>query len=143
MSQEQHPVLQTFKRVFDQLDRDHLGIVDELYTSDIHFKDPIHELNGIGELRKYYTRLYDGVDECKFLWHDEIVGAGQATITWTMVMTHLRFRPGIPVEMPGISHLRFRDGKVSSHQDYFDMGVMIYERVPLLGGIIRRIKARL
>lgn len=143
MSPSSHPALQTFKRVFDALDRDHIALVHELYTPDIHFIDPIHEIKGIEGLETYYIRLYEGVANCQFKWGDEIVSGDQGVITWTMVMTHKRFRPGETLEMPGASHLKFRDDQVAVHHDYFDMGRMIYERVPLLGGVIRRIKARL
>ena len=44
----------------------------------------------------------------------------------------------------GSAICKFRqDGKVFQHHDYFDMGEFIYERVPVLGGVIRAIKNRL
>ena len=57
---------------------------------------------------------------------------------------HARFRRGETLELRGVSHLKFRDdGKVFQHHDYFDMGEFIYERVAVLGGVIRAIKSRL
>lgn len=132
-----------FKSTFDRLDAGSIDLVDSIYTPDIHFIDPIHEYRGLEPLRKYYTRLYEGVDQCRFEWHFEVGSGQEVVLTWTMVMTHKHFRPGREVRMPGASHLRFRDGKACYHHDYFDMGVMIYERVPLLGALIRRIKGRL
>ncbi|MCC5876828.1 MAG: nuclear transport factor 2 family protein [Candidatus Sumerlaeia bacterium] len=129
--------------MFNELNWDNIDLVEELYTPDVYFNDPIHELKGIDELTRYYIRLYDGVEKCHFHWHDEVANDGQGMIAWTMVMSHKRFRKGETLEMPGVSHLRFREGKVAWHRDYFDMGRMIYERVPLLGGVIRRIKKRL
>jgi len=38
-----------------------------------------------------------------------------------------------------MSHLKFADGKVISHRDYFDLGEMLYEHIPLLGGVIKSI----
>jgi len=32
---------------------------------------------------------------------------------------------------------------VTYHRDYFDLGALIYERVPVLGGLIRGIKGRM
>ena len=44
---------------------------------------------------------------------------------------------------PG-SHLRFAaDGRIAYHRDYWDAAEEVYEKVPLLGGLLRRIKRRL
>ena len=137
------PAVDHFIRIFDALDRDHISLVSELYTEDIEFIDPVHRLRGLAQVEDYFRRLYDGVDSCRFRWQDVVTSGNQACITWTMSMVHRRFRPGIEVTMPGISHLRLEGTKVSRHQDYFDMGVLIYERIPLLGGILRSIKKKL
>ena len=34
-------------------------------------------------------------------------------------------------------------GKVCQHRDYFDLGAMLYEQLPLLGPVVRTIKMRL
>ncbi|HGP4674712.1 TPA: nuclear transport factor 2 family protein, partial [Vibrio cholerae O1] len=39
--------------------------------------------------------------------------------------------------------LHFAEGKVTYHRDYFDMGEMLYEQLPVLGQVIRAIKRRL
>ncbi|HDY7901818.1 TPA: nuclear transport factor 2 family protein, partial [Vibrio vulnificus] len=52
-------------------------------------------------------------------------------------------KKGACVEVKGVSHLKFEAGKVIYHRDYFDLGEMLYENLPLLGGIIRAIKQRL
>ena len=41
------------------------------------------------------------------------------------------------------SYLKTRNGKIYYHRDYFDMGAMVYEQLPLLGRIVRKIKQRL
>ena len=66
------------------------------------------------------------------------------TVNRPLEVANARFRPGETLELRGVSHLKFRDdGKVFQHHDYFDMGEFIYERVHLLGGVIRMIKSRL
>jgi hypothetical protein len=59
-----------------------------------------------------------------------------------MRFQHARFRKGETRELRGVSHIKF-NGKVYYHHDYFDMGAFIYERVPVLGTVIRTIKNRL
>ena len=42
-----------------------------------------------------------------------------------------------------MTHVRFDDqGRVLFHQDYWDAGSVVYERVPVLGSLVRFVKAR-
>lgn len=135
-------VTERFQRVFNNLNSQSLHLVDELYSHEVFFIDPIHEVRGVGNLRRYFGNLYQNVELCQFDFHACVEGEGQAMLSWTMKLKHRTFRPGELVEVPGASLIRFRE-QVDFHQDYFDVGRLIYERVPLLGGVIRRIKARL
>lgn len=136
--------LDRFKAVFNQLNRETLHLLEDIYTPDVQFRDPVHELNGLPALRAYYGRLYDGVVSCRFEFEAEVIDGRQGMLVWVMRFQHARFRRGETLELRGVSHLKFRDdGKVFQHHDYFDMGAFIYERIPVLGGVIRSIKNRL
>jgi len=44
----------------------------------------------------------------------------------------------------GASHLRLApDGRIAYHRDYWDVAEELYEKVPLLGTLMRAIKRRL
>ncbi len=136
--------LDHFKSLFNQLNKDNLHLLDEIYTPDVCFRDPVHALNGLPALRDYYRRLYDGVVSCQFGFEAEVIDGQQGMLVWIMRFQHARFRAGEMLELRGVSHLQFRhDGRVYNHRDYFDMGEFIYERVPVLGSVIRAIKHRL
>jgi hypothetical protein len=45
------------------------------------------------------------------------------------------------VTVPGSTHIKYRE-KVHYHRDYFDAGALLYEQIPLVGFMIRAIKAR-
>ncbi|MCT7655735.1 hypothetical protein MBH78_16005 [Oceanimonas sp. NS1] len=53
-----------------------------------------------------------------------------------------RLNGGRPVTVPGVSHLCFADS-IYYHRDFFDLGAMLYEQLPLLGKGIRALKRRL
>lgn len=136
--------LDRFKTAFNQLNKDRLDLLEEIYAPDVAFRDPVHELRGLPALRDYYGRLYRDVVSCRFDFEDEVIAGQQGMLVWIMRFQHARFRRGETLELRGVSHLKFRDdGKVFQHHDYFDMGEFIYERVHLLGGVIRMIKSRL
>ncbi len=137
-------LLDNFKSIFNQLNNNNLELLDEIYTMDVIFRDPVHALNGLPALRDYYARLYDGVRSCQFEFEAEVIDGRQGMLVWIMRFQHTRFRAGETLELRGVSHLRFlEDGRVNYHRDYFDMGEFIYERVPVLGSVIRAIKRRL
>ena len=136
--------LDRFKTAFNQLNKDRLDLLEEIYAPDVAFRDPVHELRGLPALRDYYGRLYQGVVSCRFDFEDEVIAGQQGMLVWNMRFQHARFRRGEMLELRGVSHLQFHDdGKVFQHHDYFDMGAFIYERIPVLGGVIRAIKHRL
>ncbi len=135
-------VVHRFKRIYNQLDANSIDLVEELYTPGIHFTDPVRDVHGIEELRSYFADLYGGVARCRFKFTGDVVTGNSASIQWIMVMRHKRFRPKDIVRLPGVSIIEFGD-RIHRHRDYFDLGELIYERVPVLGSVIRGIKARM
>lgn len=134
-----HPVA-VFCRVFTRLTPDTPMPLDELYTPDVRFEDPLHRLEGLGQLRQYFTRLNAGLVEGRFSFDELLVGETTAMVPWTMYLRLRRMQQ--PVVVTGCSHLRY-EAKVSQQRDYFDLGALIYEHIPVFGAVVRRIKASL
>ena len=59
-----------------------------------------------------------------------------------MSYSHKRLNSAQPIQVQGHSLLKMADDKVIYHRDYVDLGAMLYEHIPLLGKVIRTIKAR-
>jgi len=134
--------VETFKDTYNRLTRSSLSLLDILYDESVLFEDPLHRIQGLPALRAYFERLYADVHSCRFTFEAEVAQADQAFLTWTMHLRHRRFHPGETLHLPGASHIRFTD-KVVYHRDYFDVGALLYERVPLLGPLVRALKSRL
>ena len=47
------------------------------------------------------------------------------------------------ITLDGTTQLKVEDEKIIYHKDYYDLGEMVYEHIPLLGSIIKMIKRRL
>lgn len=135
------PIVDRFRETFQRLGADSLELLDELYGAEIVFEDPLHTVRGLDALRNYFATLYEGVVSCRFDFHEELVVDGRASLTWTMHLEHRRFHKGRIIEVAGASFIHFGD-KVEFHRDYFDVGQLVYERVPLLGGLVRAVKRR-
>lgn len=136
---QSHPVA-LFCRVFTRLTPDTPMPLAELYTADVRFEDPLHQLAGLEQVRQYFTRLNASLVEGRFSFGAALVGETLAMVPWTMHLSLKRLRR--PVVVAGCSHLRY-DLKVSYQRDYFDLGALIYEQIPVLGALIRGMKASL
>jgi hypothetical protein len=136
--------LDTFLTTFNRLDKHNLSLLETMYHPDICFEDPAHSLNGLPALKDYFASLYENVRSIGFTFISRMQSGDQAFVTWTMQMSHPRLAKGRPVSIKGCSCLTFSpDGRVIGHRDFFDLGAMIYEHLPLLGGLIRTVKKRL
>jgi len=133
-----------FKEVLNALDRDHMELVDEVYAPDMRFQDPVHALEGRDAFRVYLERLYANVKHCHFKIRHEALQGDTAFIAWTMELRHARFRKHETLYLDGMSMVIFgSDGKINVHHDSFDLGAMLYERLPILGRIAKYIKGAL
>ena len=135
--------LRQFAQRFAQLDKDNLQRLGELYTDDVRFTDPLHEVQGLGQLRGYFAELYANVSELRFDFHgfDQITES-EGYLRWVMSYRHPRLAGGRLIRVDGCSHLRWRD-KVYCHRDYFDAGALLYEHLPVLGRAIAWLKRRM
>ncbi|WP_062386987.1 nuclear transport factor 2 family protein [Pseudomonas abietaniphila] len=136
--------LRDYARRFAELDKDNLHLLGELYSNDIAFADPLHEVHGLPDLRKYFEDLYANVTGLQFEFHAfDQVREGKGYLRWTMTYRHPRLKQGEPIVVPGCSHLLWADNKVFQHRDFFDAGALLYEHLPVMGRMIRWLKGRL
>lgn len=83
--------LHGFARQFAQLNKDNLHRLGELYSDDIHFTDPLHEVQGLVQLRDYFRELYSNVSELRFDFHGfDPIGDGEGYLRWVMSYRHPR-----------------------------------------------------
>jgi hypothetical protein len=59
-----------------------------------------------------------------------------------MTFSHSGLNGGKPVQVRGVTLIRFTD-RIYYHEDFFDLGAMLYQHVPVLGSVIRYLNNRL
>lgn len=135
------PILEPFKDFYRDLGNADLGRLGSFYASDILFKDPVHEIKGLVEVEDYFNNLCAGLDECRFEYLDELHGEQSAYLKWSMHFRHQKLGNELH-SVRGVSHLKWSE-KIEYHEDFYDMGAMLYEQLPLLGPVTRWLKRRL
>jgi len=135
------PLLERFCTLYQSLNKDNLAGLKEIYSDNVLFVDPMHQVHGIEALTAYFSHLYENMDYCHFHIDQVIAQEGQACIVWRMEYAHQKIKKGQRIVVEGASHLQFSE-KIDNHRDYLDLGQMLYEQLPLIGAVIKTIKKR-
>ena len=135
-------LIERFKSYFKRLHEADLSQLRGLYSDDVLFKDPVHEIRGLVELEDYFTTMCADLSDCRFEYLDEAVTAQTAYIKWMMHFKHPRLGNRL-ISVRGVSHLKIADDRIDYHEDFYDMGAMLYEQLPLLGNVTRWLRLRL
>jgi limonene-1,2-epoxide hydrolase len=133
------------KDAFTRLNYENLHVVDEFYDENLEFHDPIGSLKGRENMRSYYKKMYEGLKSIKFDYHEAISNDKTVVLVWKMTYAVDKLNSGAPIVVEGNSVIKFggQEDKVVYHRDYFDVGAMVYEFIPVLGWGVRKVKARL
>jgi len=116
--------------------------IDEIYAVDAWFKDPFNEVRGVESIRRIFEHMFEQVDSPRFVVREVLAEGDGAFLTWDFVFRNRRLGDGQQV-IHGASHLRLdADGRVNYHRDYWDAAEELYEKIPLLGGLMRAVKRR-
>ncbi len=128
-------------RFFEALTPADLDRLGDVYTDDAAFKDPFNEVRGLAAIRGVYQHMFDRLDGPRFVVQDRIAQDGQAFITWDFVFAFRGER--VMRTIRGATQFRFADdGRIAVHRDYWDAAEELYEKLPVLGGLMRWLKRR-
>ena len=113
----------------------------EFYSADAYFKDPFNEVRGVDAIAGIFAHMFRQVEMQRFVVTERVADAGGAMLVWDF---HYRVRLWGRCDkqvIRGVSHLKFgADGKVIYHRDYWDAAEELYMKLPLLGGLMRRLR---
>ena len=134
------PRLEQLIRFFEQIDPSNVSQLSRVYTPDAFFKDPFNEVSGIDAITHIFRHMFDQVDSPRFIITNSVIQGEQAFLTWDFLFRMKRFSAEEHC-IRGATHVRFAaDGRVNFHRDYWDAAEELYEKLPLLGSLMRALK---
>jgi hypothetical protein len=87
--------------------------------------------------------MYVTLENPRFLITGRIVQDTQCFMTWEFRFAFRRFKQGRVQCIFGGSHLVLNDeGRITRHRDYWDAAEELYEKLPLVGSLMRWMKRR-
>ncbi len=134
--------LKPFVTFFEQLRPEDLPQLARFYAADTRFKDPFNEVVGVEAVAGIFRHMFDSLDGPRFVVRDVVVQGDQAFLAWDFLFRMRRFNRAEQC-IRGGSHLRFgADGRITEHRDYWDAAEELYEKLPVLGALMRWLKRR-
>ena len=123
-----------------------LDRLPEFMAPDIHFRDPFKDLHGLPQVTAAFGRIYRMIRDVDITVHDRAFGGDASAgsvcyLRWTFAYT---LRSGRRLTIEGMSEIRFgADGLATEHIDQWDAAGQVYEKLPLIGALLRMIRRRI
>jgi steroid delta-isomerase len=142
MAQATDPRIARIVQAFEELSPHSLVQLGDLYTADACFKDPFNEVRGVPAIRAVFEHMYATLDAPRFVVRDVVAQGDQCFLTWDFIFRMRRFNRSEQTVRGG-SHLKLAaDGRIRRHRDYWDVAEELYEKLPVLGSLMRWLKRR-
>jgi len=113
-----------------------------IYHENITFKDPFNEVRGIKAVYSVFAHMYSNLDNPRFVILEYMEKENIIYVKWDFLFVFKGEKKESSFE--GVSRLVVNeDDKVIFHIDYWDAAEHIYEKIPLVGSLLRYIKRKI
>ena len=117
--------------------------VAEFYAPDAYFKDPFNEVRGLKAIEGVYSHMFEALTAPRFIVTSQIVDGSACFLIWDFKFYFKSYDKTTEQTVRGGSHLVLdANGKITSHRDYWDAAEELYEKLPVVGGVMRWLKRR-
>jgi len=136
----QHALLRIVS-FFENLKAQDVPRLAQIYARDARFKDPFNDVQGLTEIEAVFAHMFKSLDQPHFVVQDRMVSGRQIFLSWDF---RFRFKNESAWQnIRGATHLRLDEqGLVTEHRDYWDAAEELYEKLPILGSLMRWLKRR-
>ena len=129
---------------YETLSPQSLGRLGDVYAPHARFKDPFNEVVGEAAIQAIFRTMFETLQAPRFVVTDVAGDARAACLLWEFHFCSPRIAGGTPQCIRGASWLAFDDqGRVKLHRDYWDAAEELYEKLPVVGSLMRWLKSRL
>lgn len=136
---------QHIQRVIDQFENLSPNSIDALvalYSKDAFFKDPFNEVKGHADIRHIFTHMFTQVNNPHFVIKNTLENGSHACLIWEFIF-QLKQSPEMNQVIRGCTWMTFNEASlITEHRDYWDAAEELYEKIPVLGAMMRWLKKR-
>jgi ketosteroid isomerase-like protein len=136
---------QHIQRVIDQFENLAPNSIDALvalYSKDAFFKDPFNEVKGHAHIKHIFSHMFTQVNNPHFVIKNTLENGSQACLIWEFIF-QLKQSSEINQAIRGCTWMTFNEELlITEHRDYWDAAEELYEKIPVLGALMRWLKKR-
>jgi ketosteroid isomerase-like protein len=129
---------------FEHLQPSDVAQIAQLYTADAQFKDPFNEVQGIPAIERIFDHMFEALDSPRFVITQHVQNGAQCFVTWDFFFSVPRIDNGVTQTIRGATHFVLREEagvwRVAVHRDYWDAAEELYEKLPVVGSVMRWLK---
>ena len=145
-AQSPEAALQQAVHFFEHMQPSDVARLADIYTADAQFKDPFNEVQGIPAIEGIFAHMFEALDAPRFVITNQVLQGSQAFVTWDFLFAMPRIDNGATQTIRGATHFVLREEtgvwRVAVHRDYWDAAEELYEKLPLVGSLMRWLKKR-
>jgi hypothetical protein len=128
---------------FETLTPQTLDALPTIYAADARFKDPFNDVQGLDAVQRVFSHMFVALRQPRFVITRQVTQGEDCFITWDFYFYLGNYRRDVEQKIAGATHLVFdSEGLVRVHRDYWDAAEELYEKLPLIGGLMRWLKRR-
>jgi len=132
------PQVEALVGFFESLTRQSVSDLPRYYAADCRFRDPFNDVRGIAALAAIFTHMFDTLESPRFIVRERVADGDRVLLTWDFEFRFRNWRPQVTQRIHGASLIIFDGaGLVSEHRDYWDAAEELYEKLPLIGPLLR------
>jgi ketosteroid isomerase-like protein len=138
--------LQRVVYFFEHLQASDVANMASIYTHDAQFKDPFNEVQGLPAIEDIFAHMFEALDAPRFVITQQVQQGEQCFVTWDFLFAMPRLDNGATHTIRGATHFVLREEagvwRVAVHRDYWDAAEELYEKLPVVGSLMRWLKKR-
>ena len=137
------PVVQRVVAYFETFTPHSVAELARFYDPQARFKDPFKDVCGLTAIQGIFAHMFVTLEAPRFSITSQVIQGNQCFLTWEFRFKFKRFLRETEQTIVGGSHLQFSSaGLITLHRDYWDAAEELYEKLPLVGSLMRWLKKR-
>ena len=130
-------------RFFETLTPHSVAQLGQIYDPQARFTDPFNDVVGVAAITHIFEHMFVSLQHPRFVVTQQVLQGSQCFLTWEFRFCFKGYKAGQEQVILGASHLVLSNaGLITAHRDYWDAAQELYEKLPVLGSLMRWLKKR-